>query len=162
MSDNNLTRRRRRWFQYSLRSFLILLTALAVWLGIVVQRAREQREAVKAIDALGGGVYYDWHGPPGSQLENTGPPAPAWLRQLVGDDYFQQAISVNFARLIADTPDGYIEPLPHLRDEDIRALIPSLRQLRGLKSISTFNDVSNATLQELEDALPGVEIQNYY
>lgn len=39
----------RRWFQFSLRFFLVALTVLAFWLGVVVTRAREQREAVKAI-----------------------------------------------------------------------------------------------------------------
>jgi hypothetical protein len=153
---------RRRYLTFSLRTLFILLTLFAVWTATIVNRAREQREAVKAIEALGGAVVYDWQGPPGSRLGKTGPPAPAWLRQLVGDDYFQQATSVNFARLFADTPGGYIEPLPHLRDEDIKALIPSLRQLRRLESIWTFNDVSAATLRELEDTLPGVDIQNYY
>ena len=53
-------RPRRRWFQYSRRSFLVVVTSLAVWLGIVVNRAGEQQEAVKAIEALGGHVTYDW------------------------------------------------------------------------------------------------------
>ena len=56
----------RRWFQYSLRSFLVILTALAVWLGVVVNRARVQREAVKAIEALGGCHFYDCHYAPGA------------------------------------------------------------------------------------------------
>ena len=52
--------RTRRWLQYSLRSFLVVLTAFAIWLGVAVNRAREQREAVKAIEALGGTVTYDF------------------------------------------------------------------------------------------------------
>jgi hypothetical protein len=47
----------RRWFQYSLRSFFVLVTAFAVWPGVVVDRARERREAVKAIEAFGRGGY---------------------------------------------------------------------------------------------------------
>ena len=36
----------RRWLQFSLRTFLIVLTLLAMWLGYVSFRAREQRAAV--------------------------------------------------------------------------------------------------------------------
>lgn len=145
----------RRWFQYSLRSLLVILTALAVWLGVVVNRAREQREAVGAIEAAGGAVYFDWEFEPDRK-----PHGPVWLRKIIGDDYFQRATSVCFARLFAETPDGKIEVVPYLRDVDIEALIPSLRRLRRLESISTFSNVSNATILELEEALPGVAIQN--
>jgi hypothetical protein len=50
---------RRRWLQFSLRTAFVGLTVFAVWLGVIVNRAREQREAVKAIEALGGWVTYD-------------------------------------------------------------------------------------------------------
>ena len=86
----------RRWFQYSLRSFLVLLTALAVWLGIVVNRAREQREAVKAIEALGGIVHYDWQKDPGYRGSYAQTLQPItwggngiprnWVDQIAGDD----------------------------------------------------------------------------
>ena len=32
----------RRWLQYSLRTFFVLLTVFGVWLGVVVHRANEQ------------------------------------------------------------------------------------------------------------------------
>ena len=55
---------RRRWLQFSLRSFFVLLTVGCLWLGWKVERTsertRQQREAVKAIEALTGRVQYDW------------------------------------------------------------------------------------------------------
>lgn len=48
----------RRWFQFSMRSFLFLLTAFAVVLAVLANRAREQREAVAAIERAGGAVFY--------------------------------------------------------------------------------------------------------
>jgi hypothetical protein len=48
---------RRRYLTFSLRTLFVLTTAFAIWLGVVVNRAREQREAIKAIEALGGGGY---------------------------------------------------------------------------------------------------------
>ncbi len=43
----------RRYLTFSLRTFFFVLTAFAVWLGVIAERAREQREAVRAIGALG-------------------------------------------------------------------------------------------------------------
>jgi len=43
-------RPRRRYLTFSLRTLFILTTALALWLRVVVNRAREQQEVVKAID----------------------------------------------------------------------------------------------------------------
>jgi hypothetical protein len=36
------------------------MTASAVWLGVVVNRAREQREALKTIEAMGADVHYEY------------------------------------------------------------------------------------------------------
>ena len=44
----------RRWLQFSLRSFLLVVTLLATWLGYISFRAREQRVAVARIKELGG------------------------------------------------------------------------------------------------------------
>lgn len=89
--------RRRRWLQFSLSSIFLLVTVLGVWLGFVVNQARKQREAVAAIEAAGGAVYYDWQDRPHDPFgdEDQMPPGPSWLRRLVGDEYFQSISSVN-------------------------------------------------------------------
>ena len=54
---------RRRWFQYSLRTLLLLMLLVSIgmsWVAVRMQRARRQREAVKGIERLGGGVMYDY------------------------------------------------------------------------------------------------------
>lgn len=42
---NPATKPSNRYLTFSLRTLFLALTALAVWLGIVVNRAREQRES---------------------------------------------------------------------------------------------------------------------
>ena len=48
---------RRRWLQFSLRTMLVLMLVLGVafgWFAYKVEQARAQREAVEAIEKLGG------------------------------------------------------------------------------------------------------------
>ncbi|HUG67163.1 MAG TPA: hypothetical protein VMM76_05405, partial [Pirellulaceae bacterium] len=46
--------------RFSLRTFLLVITALAVWLGLIVSRAQKQKIAVDVVTKLGGSVYYDY------------------------------------------------------------------------------------------------------
>jgi len=51
------TKRKRRWFQCSLRTLLVLMLVFACgfgWLAYQIKRAREQWQAVAAIEKLGG------------------------------------------------------------------------------------------------------------
>ena len=49
---------RRRWLQFSLRTAFVVFTMCAVWLGWWVERAREKRDAVQAVLAIGGRIDY--------------------------------------------------------------------------------------------------------
>ena len=49
---------KRRWYQFSLRTLLVVAPLLAVFLGVVVRRAEQQRRAVRAIQMLDGRVLY--------------------------------------------------------------------------------------------------------
>ena len=155
----------RRWFQYSLRTFLVVLTAFAVWRGVVIHRAREQREAVKAIEAAGGIVRYDWQYDSfrarrdgvsfDSPLSNSmrEPSGPLWIRRIVGDEFFQQvwAVQIPRARSMSEfpalNPNDPWDPCrwwayskgrapPRETEADIVKLIPHLQRLHGLKAIS--------------------------
>lgn len=137
----------RRWLQFSLRGFFVLLTALAVWLGVMVNRAREQREAVKAIEALGASVGYDWQDvplDPADPFRIDGPltpPGPAWLRRLVGDEFFQNAVSASF----------FSEP-------DALKSIAHLKRLRKLKTVTVTPFATAAAMDQLRAALPNCKV----
>lgn len=156
---------RRRNLSISLRIIFVLMTTFAVWLGVIVKRAREQREAVKAIEALGGQVRYDWHydsfrarrdgvsfnSPLSKSMQ--APNGPQWLRQIFGDDFFQHVRAVQIPR--AHSIDEYPalnpnDPWDECRGWALRKdlvppremeakfleLIPHLRRLHGLKAVS--------------------------
>ncbi len=144
----------RRWFQYSLRSFLVILTLVAVWLGIAANRAREQREAVKAIEALGAVVIYVWQiellSSTKPSARHAAPRGPAWLRRLIGDDCFQHAQLASFSG-----PDPG-QPFPP--EADILRSIPNLKRLYGLNEIVVSDKNSAATLDQLNAAFPNCKI----
>lgn len=150
----------RRRFQYSLRTFLVLLTALAVWLGVAVNRAREQREAVEVIKSLGGSLLYDRQFHPGVVMYrgrpvaptnvDDMPDAPAWIRQLVGDEFFEKVVAVSFLRN------------PEIPEDDILESIPCLQRLRVLSAITLPYSVSRRTENELKAALPKCKFYRTY
>ncbi len=86
---------RRRWFQYSLRTLLLLVTALAVWLGFYVHRANKQREAVAAIQRLGGWLRYDYQIVGGKFDPKAESPIPVWLLKALGEVFFHDVVEVN-------------------------------------------------------------------
>jgi internalin A len=108
-------KRKRRWFQYSLRSVLIFTVICAVaagWLGKTIERKRQEREAVAAIIKSGGRVWYDY------QIEHAEPRGPKWLRNLFGENLFSEV-------------DGAV--LENGRDVELA----QMRQMEGLTKVKT-------------------------
>jgi hypothetical protein len=94
-------KRKRRWFQFSLRTLLIFTIVVAVacgWLGRRIERKRNEREAIEAILKFGGSVEYDYqllHPFPGASWSPTAEPyGPAWMRNLLGENFFSEVNGV--------------------------------------------------------------------
>ena len=110
-------KRRRHWYQFSLRTLLIGVLVLSLplsWLACRMQKARRQREAVEAIRKLHVGVGYE--GEPEQWLGLSDPSQPLWLRELLGRDFFDDVRSVEFVGLRAIPSDVYDHDLRHLAD----------------------------------------------
>ncbi len=136
------------WLQFSLRAFLVLLTAFAIWLGVAVNRAREQREALKAIESLGWIVQYDWQkkfSVEGFQRVSVRSyskrPVTAWMHADM-QDLFHNVETVYYIRTSPRT------------DRQIREAIPYLQRLRGLKTVNVWGMGSVELQKELRAALP--------
>lgn len=125
---------KRRWLQFSLRSFLVLITVVAVVLAIGINRARSRRAAIRAIDELGG-TY-------GVQVMG-----PTWLRDWVGDDkYFYDAIQVSFGR----GNDGY-DPQRPFTDAELAGVIEHLNAFPSFSLLSlNCTDISDDGLRHLK------------
>jgi Leucine-rich repeat (LRR) protein len=115
---------KRRLLRFSLRAMFVVVTALCIWLGIQVNAARRQREAVTAILKIGGEVLFDYQSvppPPGEDVDlavdlHAAPPGPEWLRSRIGDDYFRNVISVAIkGKIITESDLKQLSKLPKLK-----------------------------------------------
>lgn len=164
-----------RRFAFSLRTVFVLLTALAVWLGHAVNRAREQREAVEAIEALGGDVHYDWQDASAYRSSDVCTLKPvSWgaagsarngLDRIVGDDLRHKVDRVVLrvgAGQLRIKPGNVVvaEFEPEEPDVDIRLAISHLKRLRGLQQVlvESHPRLRDAAVTEIAQALPDCEI----
>jgi hypothetical protein len=87
--NSNPPKPKRRWYQYRLRTLMIFVTLVAVgmsWFAVRMQRVRRQKEAVEAIDKLGGAwieYKYEFYG------------SPKWLRKWLGNDFFKDVATIH-------------------------------------------------------------------
>lgn len=108
---------RRRFFQVSIRTLLILTTLAAVGLAFctpILQRVREQRIAGARILALGGKT----------KAEQTTIVWP-WLQQAVGEELFQEIVAVDLNETLVNDAD-----------------LELIGRLRGVKSLSVVGAMS--------------------
>jgi Leucine-rich repeat (LRR) protein len=140
----------RRFFRFSLRTFLIGLTVLCIWLGIKVSDARKQREAVAAIRNLGGSVEYDYHRMAGEKPNLFDPkleaPGPEWLRSLIGPEYFQDVVLVDLSHCpITDDDLAILRYFPKLETVGLEhtqifgAGLAHLSEIKTLKQLGLWD-----------------------
>jgi hypothetical protein len=112
-----LLKPKRTTFQFKLRSMFVLVVIAALlcgWLEWKMVRKERERAAVAEINKVGGYVLYDWEKP--FDKANARPPGAAWLRKLLGDDFFASVVWVNVMHRheIADEWLVCLEPLSDL------------------------------------------------
>jgi hypothetical protein len=151
--DASRRRPKRRWLQFSLRTLFIVVTVLAVWLGLRVDRANRQQHAVEAIEDQGGEFYYDYQQTPAaksvwgtplvqeSYSSQADPPGTKWLRQLVGERFFVTPVKLVIFRQPAVCL-AHLRDLPHLEevwlgDTELSDYdVANLAHLKKLRSLS--------------------------
>ena len=175
---------RRRWFQFSLRGLLVLLTVFAIGLGWKVERARKQYRAIEAIEKVGGAVLYGSHGTPddwNTQFYNfrliplaAHRPKRTWLETQFSDFEFREVTGVVIrttkSRWFHHGPGGSggvgVESEERISENEMLAAIPCLLDLHELRTIylegaTEFNGgvrVSDLVEDRLRAALPRCQI----
>jgi hypothetical protein len=172
-TDPHPPKPKRRWYQFSLRTLLVLVLLASVglsWFAVKMHQARRQREAVQAITKAGGAVaYYHEVDENWKPIQGAEPPTPAWLRRLLGDDFFEDVVGV--VALSSDFGDAELEHVGVLTELGYIYLLHSqvtdagLKHLEGLANLEDLYlcspQVTDAGLKCL-DGLTGLKALNLY
>jgi len=156
--------------RFSLRTFLVLVTAACLSLGWYASQAVRQRDAVQAIQRLGGYCHYDderlympRHKVNGAgQLSLVHPPAKNWLRLRLGDDWFATVNCVTMTgRGITDA--SLAEATPHLDSlwQLSRLGLKPLERLQSLSYLQLFETrirIDDPDLIDLRQSLPALRV----
>jgi hypothetical protein len=154
-SDNTMAvahRHPRRFVQFGLRTFLIAVTVLCIWLGWQTYRAEQQRRAVALIRAFGGGVHYDFE-----SLEGDEWTLARLSRRFLGPDLWNNVEGVNLVMYatvhISSDGDKLLRPLEEIDPSScVKVLehLPSLSRLKRLQlGILPIDDSDLAWLAKL-------------
>jgi hypothetical protein len=137
---------KRRWLQFSLRTFLLMIALISAWLAFYYIPAQRTDRAAKASQEKGISVSYDYQHVPGtspfSYSSRVPQPGPAFLRKLFGDGLFQHAESISRDHAVVKADDlSPLESIPTIRsvsfatcqigDEHLKHLV-GLRRLENL------------------------------
>jgi hypothetical protein len=92
----SLAPRRRTRLQFGLRTLLVVTTVFAVWLGLTMARVRKERSAVKALQAAGASILYNYQSTGDRSWARTAQPqGPKWVRAILGGEYYDRPIFVS-------------------------------------------------------------------
>jgi len=160
-TDPHPPKPKRRWYQFSLRTLLVFVLLASVglsWFAMKLHQARKQREAVEAILKAGGWVTYDFElADTGTLTPGAEPPAPPWLRKVLGDDFFRDVVRLHVSGPgCGDAELEHLEGLTKLEEVSLsfaQVTDAGLAHLEGLTSLEvlelTGTQVSDAGLQHL-------------
>jgi hypothetical protein len=161
-------KRKRRWYQFSLRTLLTFVLICAVgsaWVAHRMDQKRREREAVAAVRKAGGFVFYEGDL---NEIDDSGrivnpprPRGPDWLRKLAGDDSFNDPVFVSFnnapnsAQATLATV-GELDKVQYLSLQSSNITDSALANLNGLHQLrvlsladTTVGDAGLAQLAEL-------------
>jgi hypothetical protein len=96
MTDQPQTTARwwRRCLRFSTRTLIVLVLITGGGMGWTIRNARDQFAAVKAIQASGGNVSYEWEWKNGVSVPDGKPWWPKWLSKRIGVDYLTSVARV--------------------------------------------------------------------
>lgn len=122
--------KRRRWFQFRLRTLLIAVFVLSLplsWFAVRMEKARRQREAVEAIERLGGGVLY-------VQTDTTGISSSSWLHRLLETFTLDE---IEYVQVWNDDALKYLGELTSVQTLDLRGKVTDagMEHLHGLTNV---------------------------
>jgi internalin A len=132
----------RRCLRVSVRGLIVLVLVIGGGMGWIVRSAREQFAAVKAIQAVGGNVWYEWDWTNGHSIPTGEPWWPKWLVKRVGVDYLGSVVRVGLFFNCTDKElvhVGRLGQMDTLSLPGARISDTGLANLAGLQRLETLN-----------------------
>jgi hypothetical protein len=102
------------WKQFSLRTFFIFVTIIALgvaWLVSTWKYVREQRTAVASLQKVGGNITYNYEEKGPRTWTSNQPPQPEWLRKLLGPEYFDRPSKLSFKNRQMPASDDWVDDI---------------------------------------------------
>jgi hypothetical protein len=116
--------------QFSLRALLVAMLVVAGAAALYGNPLLARSLAIRDLEALGASITYDYRwGRDGAWRPNAHAPGPAWLKWLLGENYFASAVEV---QLFADPKMS-----PHRFTDEQAARIAVLTELKWLVLMDT-------------------------
>jgi len=109
----------RRLFRVSLRTALVIVTVLCIILAVKAKQIRDQKQAVDAILATGGRIYYDDELDPETCAPASATWTRRWLNKSLGREYVAKVSLVTLYPTHVACADEQVEMLagiPYLRN----------------------------------------------
>jgi len=160
-----------RWYQFSLRRLLVCGAILGIgvgWLAVKLRQAEKRRQAVAAIENLGGHVLYDFEYPrPVMQKRRPEAVRPeSYQRGMSNVDFHSDVVFISWNRPdIGDDEIEYLRVLPRLREANLantQVTDAGLVHLTGLTNLThldlTNTPITDVGVKNLQEALPNCEI----
>ena len=161
-------RRRGIRIQYTLRTLLAITAVIAWFVGHSAQSARDQRLALDVVREKHGRVAYDWEPHVDGVTSDCLPvdlgqhgasiPGPAWLRRIIGDDFFQNVVVIRL-HTACDADLKLFARMKYLRilildrshvTDDGMCFVGQMRGLEELRlGLTTITDAGLAELDTL-------------
>lgn len=158
--------RSRWWLRISLRTLLVAMTLLALGLGYLTHRARQQEWAAKVVERIGGKVTFDYQiDPETGFLPEARPPGPDWLVSRIGPHFTATVIGVDFLHdrggFAAEGDLAALRALPHLRSLSMGSnptlSDDGLKYVTGLKQLAYLDLSDTGITDEGLQHLSGLE-----
>ena len=153
---------KRRWYQFSLLSMLVVLTLVGLILALAAREREECRKGERALEVLGQRLLIESAEDFGLEVDGrTEFERPTWLKPLLGDDHFRQ---ISFAQITVWSGDDmrHVANLSKLRGLDLVAADDpdeseitndDFVALRAMRSLKSLNIIDRNVPGELVDTL---------
>jgi hypothetical protein len=154
----------RRLLRYRLRTLLLTVALLCVWLTICVRRAKEREVAVAAFRGVGGMLFYDFQERSGALHHDARPRAPQWLLSIFGVDFFYHVVYLEVSRKrysrrygtgAATVPPDllrHLDAMPRIRILEISDDLATDEGLKHVSTLSVLEDLSMYGAPRVTDA----------